>query len=142
MYVAYDGTNYNTLCKHTFAQRRNRLTTHLSERIPVVKRGISVLATIQPASYTPPENHEFQISTLIKLKVNTGEVILYTTQGDLVCNGKCILPPKEEQGFILYFGTSCINYSRRGSLIQWHKKEYGIEPRVRQLEMVLGVEIV
>jgi len=26
-----------------FAQRRNRLTTHYSERIPVVKRRISVL---------------------------------------------------------------------------------------------------
>jgi len=26
----------------TFAQRRNRLTTHFSERIPVVKRPISV----------------------------------------------------------------------------------------------------
>jgi len=26
----------------TFAQRRNRLTTHFSERIPVVKRRISV----------------------------------------------------------------------------------------------------
>ena len=29
------------LCKYTFAQRRNRLTTHFSERIPVVKRRIS-----------------------------------------------------------------------------------------------------
>ena len=28
----------------TFAQRRNRLTTHFSERIPVVKRRISVLS--------------------------------------------------------------------------------------------------
>jgi hypothetical protein len=27
----------------TFAQRRNRLTTHFSERIPVVKRRVSVL---------------------------------------------------------------------------------------------------
>jgi len=27
----------------TFAQQRNRLTTDFSERIPVVKRGISVL---------------------------------------------------------------------------------------------------
>jgi len=27
----------------TFAQRRNRLTTHFSERIPVVKRHISVV---------------------------------------------------------------------------------------------------
>ena len=81
---------------YTFAQRRNRLTTHFSERIPVVKRGISVLSTIRPASYTPPENHEFQMSTLIKPKVNTGHVILYTIQGDPVCKGKCILPPKEE----------------------------------------------
>ena len=29
----------------TFAQRRNRLTTHFSERIPVVKRRISVLTS-------------------------------------------------------------------------------------------------
>jgi len=27
----------------TFAQRRNRLTTHFSERIPVVKRRISAV---------------------------------------------------------------------------------------------------
>jgi len=27
----------------TFAQRQNRLTTHFSERIPVVKRRISIL---------------------------------------------------------------------------------------------------
>jgi len=30
------------LCKYTFVQRRNRLTTHFSERIPVVKRRVSV----------------------------------------------------------------------------------------------------
>jgi len=29
-----------------FAQRRNRLTTHFSERIPVVKRGMIVLLWI------------------------------------------------------------------------------------------------
>ena len=34
---------YLGLCKYTFAQRRNRLTTHFSARIPVVKRRISVL---------------------------------------------------------------------------------------------------
>jgi len=32
------------LCKYTFAQRRNRLTTHFLEHIPVVKRRISVYA--------------------------------------------------------------------------------------------------
>ena len=32
----------------TFAQRRNRLTTHFSERIPVVKRRISVFTRIIP----------------------------------------------------------------------------------------------
>jgi hypothetical protein len=31
------------LCKYTFAQRRNRRTTHFSERISVVKRRISVV---------------------------------------------------------------------------------------------------
>ena len=36
---------YLGLCKYTFAQRRNRLTTHFSERIPVVKRSISVFCT-------------------------------------------------------------------------------------------------
>jgi len=30
----------------TFAQRRNRLTTHFSERIPVVKRRISVVTEV------------------------------------------------------------------------------------------------
>jgi len=34
----------------TFAQRRNRLTTHFSERIPVVKRRTSVLI-IYPIEY-------------------------------------------------------------------------------------------
>jgi len=30
----------------TFAQRRNRLTTHFSERIPVVKRRMSVICSM------------------------------------------------------------------------------------------------
>jgi hypothetical protein len=34
---------YLGLCKYTFAQRRNRLTAHFLERIPVVKQRISVL---------------------------------------------------------------------------------------------------
>jgi len=34
---------YLGLCKYTFAERRNRPTTHFSDRIPVVKRCISVL---------------------------------------------------------------------------------------------------
>jgi hypothetical protein len=33
---------YLGVCKYTFAQQRNRLTTHFSELIPVVKRRISV----------------------------------------------------------------------------------------------------
>ena len=39
---------HGSTMKHsmTFAQRRNRLTTHFSERIPVVKRRISVLKCI------------------------------------------------------------------------------------------------
>jgi len=34
----------------TFAQPRNQLTMHFSERIPVIKRSISVY--IQPVTYT------------------------------------------------------------------------------------------
>ena len=34
---------YLGLCKYTFAQRRNRLSTHFSEGIPVVKRRMSVI---------------------------------------------------------------------------------------------------
>ena len=34
------------LWNYTFAQRRNRLTTHFSERIPVVKRRLSVYARL------------------------------------------------------------------------------------------------
>ena len=30
------------MCKYMFAQRQNRLTTHFSERIPVVKRSMAV----------------------------------------------------------------------------------------------------
>jgi len=33
---------YLGLCQYMFAQRRNRLTTHFSERIPAVKRRVSV----------------------------------------------------------------------------------------------------
>jgi len=35
----------------TFAQRRNRLTTHFSERIPVVKRRISLYDPVQYMLY-------------------------------------------------------------------------------------------
>ena len=38
---------YLSLCKYTFAQRRNRLTTHFSEGNPVVKRRISVYRCFQ-----------------------------------------------------------------------------------------------
>ena len=44
----------------TFAQRRNRLTTHFSERIPVVKRRISVIGLVHsglfPVLYSPYKN--------------------------------------------------------------------------------------
>jgi len=43
------------LCKYKFAQRRNRLTTHFSERIPVVKRHISV-NDMQHATFACIEN--------------------------------------------------------------------------------------
>jgi len=36
------GLHYLGLCKYTFAQRSNLLATYLSERIPVIKRRISV----------------------------------------------------------------------------------------------------
>ena len=39
----------------TFARRRNRLTTHFPERIPVVKRRISALAPLSvPPTLTTP----------------------------------------------------------------------------------------
>jgi len=38
---------YLGLCKYTFARRRNCLKTHFSERIPVVKRRISVSAVYE-----------------------------------------------------------------------------------------------
>jgi len=40
-----------------FAQRRNRLTTHFSERVPVVKRGISVQGGT--GTYFPPSTFVF-----------------------------------------------------------------------------------
>ena len=53
-------------CSMTFAQRRNRLSTHFSERIPVVKRRISV-------TYTYLENsHEMSVMFATKTsRVNT-----------------------------------------------------------------------
>jgi len=40
------------LCKYTFAQRQYRLTTHFSERIPVVNRRISLLFKVtSPVPY-------------------------------------------------------------------------------------------
>jgi len=44
----------------TFAQRRNRLTTHFSERIPVVKRLISVLASTSARPRQTEEDHTGQ----------------------------------------------------------------------------------
>jgi hypothetical protein len=41
----------------TFAQRRNRLTTHISERIPVVKRRISVYTASQQENFTTTTQH-------------------------------------------------------------------------------------
>jgi hypothetical protein len=58
----------------TFAQRQNRLTTHFSERIPVVKRRISVQMrckgrgafevrwTLRPIPYTTRISHKQNIS--------------------------------------------------------------------------------
>jgi hypothetical protein len=40
----------------TFAQRRNRLTTHFSERIPVVKRRVSV-GTVWPVLYLSTDSY-------------------------------------------------------------------------------------
>jgi hypothetical protein len=44
---------YVGLSTYTFARRRNRLTTHFSERIPVAKRRIYVLSNI----IFPPKKH-------------------------------------------------------------------------------------
>jgi hypothetical protein len=46
------------LCKYTFAQRRNRLTTHFSECFPVVERRISVFwFSPRPRPPTPFQNY-------------------------------------------------------------------------------------
>ena len=58
-----------------FAQRRNRLTTHFSERIPVVKRRIFVIVKL-----------EFITSVLMMI-----EVILDITTCLLVCTGRFIM---------------------------------------------------
>ena len=53
----------------TFAQRRNRLTTHYSVRIPVVKRRIAVLTAIQCTKvaymYSGPQESETSTSTAL-----------------------------------------------------------------------------
>jgi len=59
----------------TFAQRRNRLTTHFSEHIPVVKRFISVITvhceTQAKHKYTLcGENAEFISFALVGTAVN------------------------------------------------------------------------
>jgi len=48
----------------TFAQRRNRLTTHFSERIPVVKRRISVIKLFFLPGKAPKEIHAILTETL------------------------------------------------------------------------------
>ena len=45
---------YLGLCNYMFAQRRNRLTTHFSKRIPVDTRRISVLYFLWPSSLCIP----------------------------------------------------------------------------------------
>jgi len=54
-----------------FAQRRNRLTTHFSERIAVVKRHISVQASIafcssssHIATFQSARRYQFQLCTV------------------------------------------------------------------------------
>jgi hypothetical protein len=48
----------------TFAQRRNRLTTHFSERIPVVKRRISVIKLFFLQGKAPKEIQTILTETL------------------------------------------------------------------------------
>jgi len=59
----------------TFAQRRNRLTSHFSEHIPVVKRRISVagLNTVYMGLFYWPTNRYRQAESTVTLQVNLRE---------------------------------------------------------------------
>jgi len=57
----------------TFAQRLNRLTTRFSERIPVVKRGISVRTSCMRDRYS------YTISTITQSMVVVGPADPTTT---------------------------------------------------------------
>jgi len=60
-----------------FAQRRNRLTTHLSERIPVVRRRISVW---------PSLSNEQILLMILGLCTKVGTLILATIYLQLIQN--------------------------------------------------------
>jgi len=53
-----------TIASMTFAQRRNRLTTHFSERIPVVKRHMSVVPGVAKTCISFISISNFNISVL------------------------------------------------------------------------------
>jgi len=57
------------LCKYTFAQRLNRLTTHFSERIPVAKRRTSVnpLLAVRRYAGTPGTHRRIAVRSLHRL---------------------------------------------------------------------------
>jgi hypothetical protein len=77
----------------TFAQRPNRLTTHFSERIPIVKRCVSVFETLyyrnlpecgtryrHKHSNLPPVTHPSTCSFPIKSRFMDPKIMLYIPQ--------------------------------------------------------------
>ena len=61
---------YLGLCKHTLAQRRNRLTTHFSENISVIKRRIYVLKLGVKAPESREETRYHCTDFLLKFNFN------------------------------------------------------------------------
>ena len=84
----YDLYSYLGLCKHTFAQRRNRLTTHFSERIAVVKRRIFVSYTYIH-TYTRARTHTHTHTSLSSYHHHHHHKIFVLFPNFLCCSMYC-----------------------------------------------------
>jgi hypothetical protein len=69
----------------TFAQRRNRLTTHFSERIPVVKRRISVLIPLIHSALVRSQRSAYRPATVLSPPPSGAKVAAITIDGEVVC---------------------------------------------------------
>ena len=83
------GLYYLGFCKYTSAQRRNRLTTRFSERIPVVKRRVICICVSKTRNFTA----SFIKDSVMSCFVEIVQVIILSDKRHLsfpVCAGRSV----------------------------------------------------